>query len=292
MAQSLGRGLGSLIPKKTFKLNNDNNSDSVVLNDEDRIINISPDLIQTNPYQPRNLFAEASLKELIDSIAEHGIFQPLIVTRLGSEFQLIAGERRLRAALELKLKTVPVIVRKADEQKKLELALLENLQREDLSPIENALAFQKLMSEFNLTQEQVAKKVGKARSSLANTLRLLSLPDIIQRALMEKRISEAHAKQLLAIDDQDKQINLFKKILRHNLSVKETDLEVNRLTKGRRVVNRDNFIYQDKEKELQSLFGTKVEIKKKPKGGKIIIDFYSDEELNNIIKDIKTKKKN
>jgi ParB family transcriptional regulator, chromosome partitioning protein len=290
MAQSLGRGLSSLIPKKTVKLSEDKNIESIVLNDEDRIINISPDLIEANPYQPRNLFAEANLKELIDSIAEHGIFQPLIVTRLGSDFQLIAGERRLRAARELKLKTVPVIIRKASEQKKLELALLENLQREDLSPIENALAFKKLMTEFNLTQEQVAKKVGKARSSLANTLRLLTLPEQIQTALLKKQITEAHAKQLLAINDNNKQINLFKKILRHNLSVKETDLELNRLSNRQGKNNTKNLIYSDKEKDLQAIFGTKVEIKKQSKGGKIIIDFYSEEELGGIIKRIKTGK--
>jgi ParB family transcriptional regulator, chromosome partitioning protein len=289
MAHSLGRGLGSLIPKKNFKLD-DSSQDNVLLNDEDKIIHISPSLIEANPYQPRNLFTESSLRELIDSIKEHGIFQPLIVTRSGSNFQLIAGERRLRAAKELELKTVPVIVRKADEQKKLELALLENLQREDLSPIENALAFKKLMDEFNLTQEEVAKKVGKARSSLANTLRLLSLPDIIQRSLLRKEISEAHAKQLLAIDDSERQINIFKKILRHNLSVNQTSSELNKLNKKNRVNDKIHLIYEDKEKKLQAVLGTKVEIKKAVRGGKIIIDFYSDEELEGIIKKIKSGK--
>ncbi len=289
MAQSLGRGLSSLIPKKTVKLGEDEkqSSQQIILNDEDRIINISPDLIKTNPYQPRNLFAEASLKELIDSIAEHGIFQPLIVTRQGVDFELIAGERRLRAAKELQLKTVPVIIRKADDQKKLELSLLENLQREDLSPIESALAFKKLMLEFNLTQAEVAKKVGKARSSLANTLRLLSLPDIIQEALLEKKISEAHAKHLLTIENKEQQINIFKKILRHNLSVKQTDQELNRLTKRAGKVNKNSFIDQAKEKDLQAVLGTKVAIKRRGQVGKVVIDFYSEEELGGIIRQIK-----
>lgn len=286
MAQSLGRGLGSLIPKKNYKLEEDANSETVLLNDEDKIIHISPSLIKANPYQPRNLFSESALKELMDSILEHGIFQPLIVTRKGVNFELIAGERRLRAANQLNLETVPVIVRKVDEQKKLELALLENLQREDLSPIENALAFKKLMDEFNLTQDEVAKKVGKARSSLANTLRLLSLPELIQRALLNKQISEAHAKQLLAVDDSEKQINLFKKILRHNLSVKQTGDEISRINKKTKVAKKTNFLDEKKEKELQSVLGTKVEIKRNGKAGKLIIDFYSEEELIALIKKI------
>ncbi len=286
MAQSLGRGLGSLIPKKNYKLEEDANSETVLLNDEDKIIHISPSLIKANPYQPRNLFSESALKELMDSILEHGIFQPLIVTRKGVNFELIAGERRLRAANQLNLETVPVIVRKVDEQKKLELALLENLQREDLSPIENALAFKKLMDEFNLTQDEVAKKVGKARSSLANTLRLLTLPELIQRALLNKQISEAHAKQLLAVDDSEKQINLFKKILRHNLSVKQTDDEISRINKKTKLAKKTNFLDEKKEKELQSVLGTKVEIKRNGKAGKLIIDFYSEEELIALIKKI------
>lgn len=286
MAQSLGRGLGSLIPKKNYKLEEDANSETVLLNDEDKIIHISPSLIKANPYQPRNLFSESALKELMDSILEHGIFQPLIVTRKGVNFELIAGERRLRAANQLNLETVPVIVRKVDEQKKLELALLENLQREDLSPIENALAFKKLMDEFNLTQDEVAKKVGKARSSLANTLRLLTLPELIQRALLNKQISEAHAKQLLAVDDSEKQINLFKKILRHNLSVKQTGDEISRINKKTKVAKKTNFLDEKKEKELQSVLGTKVEIKRNGKAGKLIIDFYSEEELIALIKKI------
>ncbi len=285
MAQSLGRGLGSLIPKKNYKL--ENSQEDVLLNDEDKIIHISPSLIKANPYQPRNLFSESALKELMDSISEHGIFQPLIVTRKGVNFELIAGERRLRAAGQLNLETVPVIVRKADEQKKLELALLENLQREDLSPIENALAFKKLMDEFNLTQDEVSRKVGKARSSLANTLRLLSLPELIQRSLLNKQITEAHAKQLLAVNDSERQINLFKKILRHNLSVKQTDDEINRLNKKEKKVKKNNFVDEKKEKELQAILGTKVEIKRNGKAGKLVIDFYSEEELGGIIKRIK-----
>ncbi len=281
MAQSLGRGLGSLIPKKSFKLEETN--ENVLLNDEDKIIHISPALITANPYQPRSLFSESALKELIDSIKEHGIFQPLIVTREGVNFQLIAGERRLKAAIELSLKTVPVIVRKADEQKKLELALLENLQREDLSPIENAIAFKKLIDEFNLTQEEVAKKVGKARSSLTNTLRLLTLPEIIQNALLNKQISEAHAKQLLSIEGETIQINIFKKILRHNLSVNQTSSELNRLNKKQRITPKINPADESKEKIIQSYFGTRAEIKRSGRGGKIIVDFYSDEELKGIV---------
>ncbi len=284
MAQALGKGLGSLIPKKNYKLEDDNTSDeNILLNDEDKIINISPSLIKTNPYQPRSYFSDTALNELKESISQHGIFQPLIVTRQGANFQLIAGERRLKAANLLHLSTVPVIIRKVDEQKKLELALLENLQREDLSPIENALAFKKLIDEFNLSQDEVAKKVGKARSSLTNTLRLLSLPEIIQKALLNKQISEAHAKQLLALEDEAVQINVFKKILRHNLSVNQTSSEVSRLSKKTTKSLKPSPADEAKKSSLQEFFGTKVEIKRSGKRGKIIIDFFSEEELKGII---------
>ena len=288
MAQSLGRGLGSLIPNKNYKADQDEgNIEDLILKDEERIIQISPKLIKTNPYQPRNLFSESALKELMDSIAVHGIFQPLIVTRLGVNFQLIAGERRLRAALELGLEKVPVIIRKADEQKKFELALIENLQREDLNPIENALAFRKLMTDFNLSQEEAAKKVGKARSSLANTLRLLNLPEEIQTALLHKKISEAHAKMLLSIEDKGKQRIMFNRIVNNNLSVADANLELDYYKKNNKnKIKINNHKDNANELKLQEFFATKVKVKRQGKRGKIEIDFYSDDELNEIIKKI------
>jgi len=292
MAQVLGRGLGSLIPKKTMTYGqNPFKSDmaeeeTVVLHDNDRILKISPSRISINPQQPRTHFAEAALNDLAESIKQHGIIQPLIVTRKGEGFELIAGERRLRSAKIIGLKEVPVIVREEQEQKKLEIALIENLQRENLNPLETARAYQRLIDEFNITQEEASHKVGKARSSVANALRLLALPQEIQDALANGKISEAHAKYLLGLEGEAKQINMLKKIMRQNLTVAETDKEIKRLG-GTKAAKPKDYFDRAREEELGTYFSTKVEIKKQGRGGKIIIDFYSEEELNGIIKRIK-----
>lgn len=285
MSQSLGRGLGSLIPKKTVNSKSDSSTPEeklTVVQDRDRILQISPDDISINPHQPRQNFAQEPLNDLASSIKEHGIIQPLVVTKKGDQYELIAGERRLRSAKMLGLKEVPVILREEQEQEKLELALIENLQRENLNPLETAIAYERLIEEFNITQEEVAHKVGKARSSVANALRLLSLPEQIKEALSGGKISEAHAKYLLGLDDETKQINLFKKILRQNLTVADTSKEIKRLggTKGAKTKD-----YTDlaKEEELSEILSTKVDIRRRGRGGKLVIDFYSEEELNNIL---------
>ena len=178
MPQGLGRGLGSLIPKKTVTYGQNpfqDEGETMVIGDDSRVLKVSPEKIDINPHQPRTSFADSAIDELAQSIEKHGIIQPLIATRHGERFELIAGERRLRAARKLRLKEVPVILREEKEQKKLELALIENLQREDLNPLETARAYRRLIDEFNITQEEAARQVGKARSSVANALRLLSL---------------------------------------------------------------------------------------------------------------------
>lgn len=285
MSQALGRGLSSLIPKKTGEKDSSDKENKVVneISDKDRIFQIDPALIEVNPYQPRHNFSDISLQELVDSIKEHGIMQPLVVTRKGKSYELIAGERRLRSAKLAKLEVVPVIIREASEQKKLELALIENVQRQNLDAIETARAYRRLMDEFNLSQEATAKRVGKARSSVANILRLLELPEEIQRALSAGRITEAHAKYLLGITETTKQLILFKKILHQNLSVADTHEETKRLggTKSARV--QVNYADEDKEKKLRSFFGTKAKIIRAKKGGRVVLDFYSDGELDNII---------
>lgn len=286
MTHGLGRGLDSLIPKKIIipvpvsALSEAGSA--LLLNDLDRIIKVNPEEIAINPWQPRQHFADSALNELVESIREHGIIQPLIVTRTNGKYELIAGERRLRSAKILGLKEVPVIVREASEQKKLEFAIIENLQRENLNPLETAWAYQKLIDEFNISQEDAAKRMGKARSTVANSLRLLLLPDEIKTALAEKRISEAHAKYLLGLDSEAKQINVFRKIVRNNMTVAETDREIKRLggTKEARV---KDFADEDKEKRLAQTLGTKINIKRQGKNGKIIIDFFSEGELNDII---------
>lgn len=292
MPQGLGRGLGSLIPKKTMTYGQNpfqaevGEEEMVVLHDDDRILKIDPDRISINPQQPRTHFAEAALNDLAESIRQHGIISPLIVTRKGDDFELIAGERRLRSAKLIGLKQVPVIVREEKEQKKLEIALIENLQRENLNPLETARAYQRLIDEFNITQEEAAKKVGKARSSVANALRLLALPMPIQDALAEGKITEAHAKYLLGLEGEAKQVNMLKKILRQNMTVADTDREIKRLG-GTKAAKTKDYFDRSREEELGEFLSTKVEIKRSGKGGKLIIDFYSEEELNEMLKKIR-----
>jgi len=292
MPQGLGRGLGSLIPKKIVTYGQNpfksemTDEEMVILHDGDRILKVSPERISLNPQQPRTHFSETALNDLAESIKQHGIIQPLIVTKKGNDFELIAGERRLRSAKLIGLKEVPVIVREEKELKKLELALIENLQRENLNPLEAANAYQRLIDEFNITQEEVAKKVGKARSSIANALRLLALPPAIQEALAMGKISEAHAKYLLGLEGEAKQLNMLKKILRQNLTVAETDQEIKRLG-GTKAAKQKDYFDRAREEELGEFFSTKVEIKRQGKGGKLLIDFYSEEELNEIVKKIK-----
>ncbi len=285
MAQALGRGLDSLIPKKTLNESsiNETKPAQAVLSDADRVFHVDPDRIVMNPYQPRHNFSEISLQELIDSIREHGILQPLVVTRQGDNYELIAGERRWRSAKALGLKEVPVIIREASEQKKLELALIENVQRQNLDLIETARAYRRLMDEFNLTQEETAKKSGKARSTVANTLRLLDLPEEIQRALSSGRISEAHAKYLLGIASPGQQMVLFRKIVNQNLTVAQTGEETKRLGGTKAAQITINYADQDKEAKLRSFFGTKARIIRSRRGGRVILDFYSEEELDNIL---------
>ncbi len=290
--KGLGRGLSSLIPKK---ININNYSDFNLDEEKSRLVDsggsissVDPRKIIPNPYQPRKEFDPISLNNLVDSIKEHGIIQPLIISPEKNGFyELIAGERRWRSAIELDMNEVPVIIRDIDNQKKLELALIENLQREDLNPIDSAVAYNQLINEFNLTQDDLAKKIGKSRSTITNTLRFLALPKEIREALIKKQISEAHAKYLLGLDNEVKQLSIFRKILYNNLSVRETDKLIKEYggTKKAKVVIGD----QDKNlvDSLQLFLGTKVDIKRGQKGGKIEIFFYSNDDLDGIIKKIK-----
>src|SRR6056297_1553362 len=198
----LGRGLNSLIQSNKPSANNkvsEKEMDLDLADDKDKVLHVNLDMIAANSDQPRQDFDSDNLKELVLSIKEHGVLQPLIAIAKDDKYELIAGERRLRASKLAGLKTVPLIVRGVDKQEKLELALIENLQRQDLSPLETAIAYQKLMEEFKLTQDQVAQKVGKSRPSITNTLRLLNLPQEVKEALMSRKITEAHAKLILSL---------------------------------------------------------------------------------------------
>lgn len=243
--------------------------------------------IVPNPHQPRLHFDEAKLTELADSIKEHGILQPLVVTKQGdNQYELIAGERRFQAAKRIGLATVPVVIRDVTEQQKLELAIIENIQRHNLNPIEEAKAYLRLVDEFNLPQEKVAEKMSKSRSSVANTLRLLNLPVEIQRAVAEGKISEGHAKALLAIENPEKLRAVFDLIIKEELTVRETELKVRSVSVKPHI--RSTAVLQpellERTEHLTQILGTKVKIAPSGKGGKVIIEYYAPEDLDGLLK--------
>jgi len=281
----LGRGLGALIPTKSGPVPQqiiEKITQETLQQTGERVLDIPVEQIEPNPLQPRKIFTHEDLEELINSIREHGIIQPLIVTKIGeNKYQLIAGERRWRSAKFLEMKTVPAIIRSASENEKLEISLIENIQRKDLNPMERARAYQRLITEFNLTQEEAAKKLGKARASLTNTLRLLTLPEPVQKAIEDEKITEGHAKVLLSSDEPEKQKMILKRILGLDLTVRETE----KIVSGRRVkktIELDAGLLE-KERQLSIILGTKVKIIRKKKGGKIVIETPSQEDLEKII---------
>ncbi|MDO9230923.1 MAG: ParB/RepB/Spo0J family partition protein [bacterium] len=301
MAQNygLGRGLSSLIPQKSKKIDKpaeDFNyfgaSGKPIANvseEKNGIEEIEISKIVPNPYQPRTVFDEVKLQELADSIKEHGIIQPITVSKSGGQYEIIAGERRFQAAKIAGLAVVPVIMRETTtDQQKLELAIIENIQRQDLNPIEEAKSYLKLTNEFALTQEEVAKKLGKNRSSVANKVRLLNLPIEIQKALVEGKITEGHCKLLLAIPNPEKQRAFYELIIKNGLTVRQTEDKTKEVTvhshKRNIVVDPETKSLED---ELIGILGTKVKIKKSGGGGQIVIEYYSKEELNNILGKIK-----
>jgi len=273
-SSALGRGLESLIPQtKTI-------TEEVIPSAQQELLNISLESIQENPRQPRKDFVPEDLADLVISIKEHGILQPIVVTKLGQGFELIAGERRLRASRELELETIPAIVREASEQEKLELALIENVQRAQLNAIEEAFAYKALIEEFGLSQEKVAERVGKSRSTIANDLRLLELPDEMCIALRSGKISKGHARMLLSEADFRRREKLFQEMLAGGMSVREAESRV--LGIGKRSSVKDPNIAA-LEKTLREALGTKIDIKERGGKGNIKISFYSREELLDLI---------
>ncbi len=284
---ALGRGLGSLIPQKVNKAVGDKITPAVsVVNEDDKIWHLDTKLIRANDQQPRQDFDDAALTELAESIKQHGILQPLVVARDGDAYQLIAGERRLRAAKKINLPTVPAIVRAADEQNRLELALIENIQRQDLNPLELAMAYRRLADEFNLPYEKLAKRLGKSTPVIANTIRFLNLPEEIQRALVEGRISEGHAKIIVGLDTEAKQFELFHKIVANKMTVAQAATETQKMGGTKKARIKDNAADREREAKFQAFFGVKTIIKRKDYGGQIIIDFWDDEELGEMMKKI------
>jgi ParB family chromosome partitioning protein len=270
----LGRGLDSLIPV--------DGNDEVKVQQAEEFVNV--DLIDPNPMQPRQSFDEAPLAELAASIREYGIIQPLLVCKNGDRYQLIAGERRLRASKLAGLKEVPVIRRTLEDQEKLELAIIENVQRENLNPIESALSYKRLADEFNLTQEDISKKVGKARSTVANSIRLLTLPMEVKQGLMENKITEGHARTILALENREDQITLYHRITSDGLNVRATEAAIKRnLPSVKPETSKDPDVVLA-EKRLSEATGTKVKIESKGKKGKVVIEYYNPEDLEKIFK--------
>jgi ParB family chromosome partitioning protein len=281
---SLGTGLSSLIPEKTRRIGE---MSITPANHDNEVMKIHVDQIVPNPNQPRYFFDGENLKDLGESIREHGVVQPIIVTRLpDGKYELIAGERRLRASKLIGNTDIPAIVREADHQQKFELAIIENIQRHDLNPIEEAKAFKRLLEEFSLTQEEVAKRLGKGRVKIANTVRLLELPVEIQRGVIEGKITEGHARAILGLDNPEKQRALYELILKEKMTVRDVENKVREITvpTHQRKISAStiNPEIQDLENRLQQTLGTKIQIRKKGSAGKILIDFFSDEEFDKI----------
>ena len=287
--RGLGRGLGALISAE----------ERDPLDSSGGMFEVPLDAIAPNPHQPRQAIDGDTLRELADSIREHGVIQPLVVTRSvegdgeGRNYQLIAGERRLRAAGVAGLSSIPVIVREATSQQQLEWALVENLQRADLNPLETAGAYRMLMDEFGLTHEQVAEEVGKSRSAVTNALRLLRLPDEIKAVMLSGQISEGHARALQGLSTPDAQLMALVTVLRRSLSVRQTEELVRRtlahLEKEGQQKDGEEAIREAWEIETQALeerfrnvLGTKVSLARSKRGGKLVIQFYSEEELQRI----------
>lgn len=273
--RGLGRGLGALIPV--------DESPSV---DQGLVRVLAVGDIKPNPHQPRTVLDQEHLNELADSIREHGLIQPLIVTQGEDSYTLIAGERRWRASQIAGLTEVPVVVKEATPQEMLELAIIENIQRADLNPLEEAYAYQQLVDEFKLTQEEVAKRVGKGRSTVANLIRLIGLPANIQQAVTDGKISGAHARALLPLPTPEMQTNAAGQVIRLSLNVRQTEALVKSLLAEKKPQAKKKKTLPAELAALQTQFeqslGTRVNIQQGSKGGKVVIHYYSDDDLQNI----------
>ncbi|MGL4109907.1 ParB/RepB/Spo0J family partition protein [Clostridium sp. LP20] len=274
---ALGKGLGALIP------------DDIESNKEESNLLIPLNKIKSNSEQPRKAFDNEKIAELAESIKNHGIIQPLILKQKGSNYIIVAGERRWRAAKMLSLKEVPAIVMDLTDKEVLEISLIENIQRQDLNPIEEALAYKKLLSDFNLTQEELSKRIGKSRATITNTMRLTNLDERVQQYLIEGIITEGHGRTLLGIDDGDLQYDIAQKTIDEKLSVRELERLIKKL--GNEQTNKEveerskelNPYYKDVRNKLQDYFGTKVNLSSKKNKGKIEIEYYSEEDLQRIL---------
>ena len=288
----LGKGLDSLIPnkaEKTLKTNEKkpevNKTDEKTSETGEILVKINQ--VEPNREQPRKDFDEDSLMELADSIKQFGILQPLIVQKKKDYYEIIAGERRWRAAKLAGVKEVPVIIKEYTDQEIVEISLIENIQRENLNPIEEAMAYKRLLEEFNLKQDEVAERVSKSRTAVTNSMRLLKLSSRVQQMIVDDMISTGHARALLAIDDEEQQYQLANRIFDEKLSVRETEKLVKALKNPKKEIKKEKlehtFVYQNIEEQMKNIIGTKVSVNAKANGkGRIEIEYYSEKELERI----------
>jgi len=281
----LGKGLDSMIPPKaTSKAAKEKVMETSPTGET--ILKINE--VEPNKKQPRKSFNEEALQELSESIKQHGIVQPLVVAKQKDYYEIIAGERRWRAAKIAGLKEVPVVIKDYSPQEIMEVALIENIQREDLNPVEEAKAYQNLIKEYNLKQEEVAERVSKSRSAITNSLRLLKLNDKVLDLLIEESISSGHARAMLALEEPDQQLAVAEKIMKEHLSVRETEKLVKSINhptkKTPKKALKNDFVYKDMEEQLKQKIGTKVKINRKSENkGKIEIEYYSQDDLEKIV---------
>jgi len=282
--KALGRGLGALIPSRPVET-----APPPPPASGPGLANVPIEQISPNPYQPRKTFNDSSIEELARSVREHGIIQPLVVTRTGdNKFRLIAGERRFRAAQKAGLETVPVVIKESmTDGDVLQVALIENIQREDLNPIEEAYAYHQLHEEFALTQEEISKRVGKERSTVANFLRLLRLPDSVKKLLAAGQLSMGHARAILAVEPAKKQEQLAERVVKRNLNVRQTEmLAAESSPKAEQPGKEKDIFTQDAEEKLARALRSKVEIDRKRRGGVIHIRFGSEDELIRLVEEL------
>lgn len=269
----LGKGLGALIPEE--EITSENNE----------ILKVSMNLIKANENQPRKAFDEEKIESLSESIKEHGVVQPIVLRKEDDTFIIVAGERRWRASKLAGLKEIPAVVMDLTDKQVLEISLIENIQREDLNPIEEAAAYKKLINEFEFTQEELSKRIGKSRTAVTNCLRLLNLDSRVQEYLIDGVISEGHGRALLAIDDKDVQFRIAQTIIDESLNVRDTEKLIRNLgkVKADKKENEPNIYYNDIKDKLEGYFGTKVSLISKKNKGKIEIEYYSEEDLQRIL---------
>ncbi len=276
--RGLGKGLAALLPEEPIM---DLLNEEV---DEESIVHVNLNEIEPNEEQPRKQFEKESLNELKESIEQFGVIQPIIVRKKEDKYEIIAGERRWRAAKEAKLEEIPCIIKEIDDKEAMKLALIENIQREDLNPIEEALAYKSLMENYKLTQEDLAKAIGKSRSYIGNTVRLLNLDEEIIENIAEGKLSSSHGRALLAIPNKKERLKTADEIINNKMNVRETEkiAKKSKKQKSKAMPTKDPFIV-DIEEKLMSSLGTKVNLIPKKNGGKIEIEFYNDEDLERII---------